>query len=243
MVSFHLCVCILVQDEKKYLFCTTFLPFVKRFFITQQSINTWFYLKIILSVYNFVSVWAHLISLPLPYLLLYPPCCLCSSFFSWPPLPAPRKGGMQAIGWMCYHSNKLTHWQDCSIFWATGGQQQMQLMVCDSSLHISDTERTGATPILQKEVQHPQTWGGWWWRMETVIRVVCDVCSDQCCSVCFCNSPLQHMYWLKHMIRLTYFFSYVLMKEQDPFSSLFVSLLLVGDLIILYLQCFEATLL
>lgn len=38
------------------------------------------------------------------------------------------------LGGMCYHSNKLTHWQDSTIFLrATGAQQQMQSPMCDSS--------------------------------------------------------------------------------------------------------------
>ena len=67
---------------------------------------------------------SHLLFFPsfIPFLLPFS-CFQSSFFFSSQPAPWKRGG-------MCCHSNKLTHWQDCTIIgWATGGQQQIQAVV------------------------------------------------------------------------------------------------------------------
>lgn len=62
----------------------------------------------------------------------------CGSFFCHH-CHSSQEAGWDASkrGGMCYHSNKLTHWQGCTIFhWATGSQQQMQPLSCDGSMHL-----------------------------------------------------------------------------------------------------------
>lgn len=81
-------------------------------------------------------------------LLIFPPCC----FFSATIISSEDTGW--DASWhsgMCYHSNKLTHWQDCSIsHWATGRQQQMQPLSCGGFVCEADAGRRGDTPLFGK---------------------------------------------------------------------------------------------
>lgn len=70
--------------------------------------------------------------------------------FSW------RREGCEQEGGMCYHSNKLTHWQDCTIYLTYGvsaaddGHWSAMALCC--WWHREGRRR----PCWSKELQHPQ---------------------------------------------------------------------------------------
>lgn len=94
--------------------------------------------------------------------------------------------GCEQAGGMCYHSNKLTHWQGCTIsHWATGSQQQMQPLSCDGSMHLLILGEQ-ETPLFWENrcsIPRPGVTDDREREGERVIMAVFDICSDWCCPV------------------------------------------------------------
>lgn len=55
---------------------------------------------------------------------------------------------------MWYHSNKLTHWQDCTIFCIYGGQQPMQPTLYDKYMCVLNL-RGQESPLFCFSVLRP----------------------------------------------------------------------------------------
>lgn len=70
--------------------------------------------------------------------------------------------GCEQWGWMCYHSNKLTHWQDCTILLSHRG------LAADVANELWSFPAFGVarrldTPVRGRDVPASSDKGGWWW--------------------------------------------------------------------------------
>lgn len=132
-VSFYPCV---GHDKKKDLSCVIF-SHSSRDSVSPRSPWT------CASCDQHISVWMYvclsIISLPVLCLLIYPPCCFCSSFFFIPPLPIHMmQGGMRAteVGCVTIATSWLTGRTVPLFFESQGDQQWIQPLSCDGSVYL-----------------------------------------------------------------------------------------------------------
>lgn len=93
---------------------------------------------------------------------------------------------------MCYHSNKLSHWQDCTILVVhTGCRQQMQPLSCEGCVAVLVAGVKETPPWLRQRGAASLDLGGWWWRRGGVEMMVmaalfcCNLCCPICCVIFF----------------------------------------------------------
>lgn len=125
--------------------------------------------------------------------------CLCGTIVS------SQEAGWDASevgcerGGMCYHSNKLSHWQDCTILVVhTGCRQQMQPLSCEGCVAVLVAGVKETPPWLRQRGAASLDLGGWWWRRGGVEMMVmaalfcCNLCCPICCVIFCYHICLKH---------------------------------------------------
>lgn len=110
-------------------------------------------------------------------------CCLCGTIVS------SQEAGWDASerGGMCYHSNKLSHWQDCTIMMVHAGRrQQMQPLSCEGCVAFLVAGVKETPPWLRQRDAETLELGGWRWGRGGVERMVMAAlfCCNLCCPIC-----------------------------------------------------------
>lgn len=135
-------------------------------------------------------------------------CRLCGTIVSsqeagW---DTSERGGMRASerGGMCYHSNKLSHWQDCTILVVhTGCRQQMQPLSCEGCVAVLVAGVKETPPWLRQRGAASLDLGGWWWRRGVVEMMVMAAlfCCNLCCPICCVIFLWSHLFEVQAIVQ------------------------------------------